>query len=873
MREKIVIAPGINGNELINSLAMHGINSINMRICNAGELARLAFMRAGIHIKDDFIDADEEAALIAKAIEGEGYFGSATYSDIQEITRAIRKMRFLVDADDEGKALENILSNGIFAEKNKALMNVYKKYMDIITAEKKIDAVALIRRAIADCNAISADFFVLKEYPLSPLEMKLVEKLSDRNCKCISICEIYATSDAKTKISSYKNCYGAPNEVESVLEQIYKEKKADQCTIAVTDAVTYGQLFYDYALVYDLPVTFGIGIPIINSNPARLLSLYYKWMTSGFFGTDAINDMLGNTAFDKSKLYDQFPEYDEDFRWSVFYETLGNLRFTNKEAENNKKLQDFKKAIEEEIAELDESEGKNYKTVYRRKLCIPFLEIMAKELSMPTEVFISKYSYVRKGMESNKDRLVMNLDIAAKNAIYEELKVIRESGIIQDTDSIILNILKSNVCVQRSEPGKIHVTSIDGAMTCIRKNLFIMGLSASKFPGSARENYLLLDADLKLFGEKAEYLTSDAGIMRKRSQLITLAKLATALGADIHLSYAGLNVSELKKDNASSMIFELFKEANGKNATSKDLENSIEKVKYYGPAVSLNRLVGDAYNQGKAVVGTEEIPDEEGTMAWNLEKEYSPTALDTFFGCPRKFWLSYILGIPEPEETDPFEVISAKANGTMAHALMEEAGGTDISEDDFMKLSEEYFDRYIAENPPLIAGSVDAVKEQFMDMMETAYGMDPHREVALQEEDIHCVHESGVKIHGFPDRVEKLDDGSYLIVDFKTGRKLSHNEDDIETCLQILIYAYLMEQKGYKVSGGEYRYLRLGETVTCKYDDEMKKLLCERLESFKEHMLNGDFPIPEINEENNPCQYCKYASICGKQIEEEGGEI
>ena len=48
MKEKIILAPGLNGNELMRSLALHGVNCIGMRICGAAELARLALMRSGI---------------------------------------------------------------------------------------------------------------------------------------------------------------------------------------------------------------------------------------------------------------------------------------------------------------------------------------------------------------------------------------------------------------------------------------------------------------------------------------------------------------------------------------------------------------------------------------------------------------------------------------------------------------------------------------------------------------------------------------------------------------------------------------------------------------------------------------------------------
>ena len=81
--------------------------------------------------------------------------------------------------------------------------------------------------------------------------------------------------------------------------------------------------------------------------------------------------------------------------------------------------------------------------------------------------------------------------------------------------------------------------------------------------------------------------------------------------------------------------------------------------------------------------------------------------------------------------------------------------------------------------------------------------LETHREVFMKEEDIECVHECGLRIHGFPDRVEKLEDGTYCVVDFKTGREVEHIENDPSTCFQALIYAYILEKtKGIKVSRG-----------------------------------------------------------------------
>lgn len=101
MKEKIILAPGLNGNELMRSLALHGINCIGMRICGAAELARLALMRSGIPVSGDFVSAREEAAIVADAVNGEPYFGKTSYSDIQEIAAAIRRMRSLTADEDD----------------------------------------------------------------------------------------------------------------------------------------------------------------------------------------------------------------------------------------------------------------------------------------------------------------------------------------------------------------------------------------------------------------------------------------------------------------------------------------------------------------------------------------------------------------------------------------------------------------------------------------------------------------------------------------------------------------------------------------------------------------------------------------------------
>ena len=219
--------------------------------------------------------------------------------------------------------------------------------------------------------------------------------------------------------------------------------------------------------------------------------------------------------------------------------------------------------------------------------CIPLLKIMAEVLSAPREQFIREYAVIRSDDTKIATKMLTTLDIAASNVIYDELVYISESGTDQTDSDTITNILKTSVMSQQSEPGYLHITGIDKAFSSVRKNLYIAGLSASKFPGSHKENYLLLDSDLDLFGEAASYLKSEDRIKRKTKNAVCLAELASALDSNMVISYSGMNTAELKRDNASSIIYLLFNKMSSTEATYEELERyediktvAIEKYEY-----------------------------------------------------------------------------------------------------------------------------------------------------------------------------------------------------------------------------------------------------------------------------------------------------
>lgn len=850
MRGTIIVAPGLNGSEMLRSMAMRDVNTFNVRIMGTTELSRYALMSAGVVIDEEYVSGNEECVLISEASNGIDYFSNMSYTDITYLSNAVRTMRMYCPDDEEMAGLEKALNAGIFMEKNAALLEVFKNYTDLCRDKSVIDRIGLIRKAICLAKPLDYDFVILKEYPLTPIERRLVEILSESKLKEGSLPELFDLKDCrKVHISKYRNCYGYANEIELVIEDAYKSEAIDQYVVAMTKPSEYVQLIFDYATRYKLPMTFGTGIPITNSNPAKLLYKYYHWVTDEFFSPMSLKAMINSPVFDKAKLYAEIPESIKN-KISSFEEDLFALRLCNDKAKNDSSIEDYSRAV----SELNDEKR-------RSKLeFIPVLKHFANELALPTEEFISKYARIRKSDESATDKLLMSLDMVACSKIYDELSAIKDINTTQSKEDIIKNVLSMNILRQNAIPGYLHVTGIEGALSCVRDNLYIIGLSAGLFPGLAHENYLLLDEDIKLFGEEANRITSEQIVLRKKDQLMDLVRLATKFGSNIVVSYSGINVSTLKYDNESSLIYDLYKDEHGTDASGEDMENIIEKVGYFDPSISVSREIGKAVNQDKIVTQSSEPKRNTTPVTWAVDRAYSPSALKMFADCKRKFMFKYVLEIPEPEEESLFETFSVFDRGKLAHSLMEQLANTTMTREEFVRLSEEYFDRFMLINPPLIKENIAVVKNQFLLMMNAAYQGDSHRNVIFMENRLSATHDSGVMLYGYPDRVELLEDGNVAIIDYKTGEEVRHISNDFYSCLQIIIYAYLMERANYSVEYGEFRYIRLGGLVRCVYNDSIKTQLAEFLSDFKDTLLSGEYRKNESAPEQ--CAKCCYKDIC-----------
>lgn len=120
-------------------------------------------------------------------------------------------------------------------------------------------------------------------------------------------------------------------------------------------------------------------------------------------------------------------------------------------------------------------------------------------------------------------------------------------------------------------------------------------------------------------------------------------------------------------------------------------------------------------------------------------------------------------------------------------------------------------------------------------------------------------------IAGIMDRVDKPDDETYEIIDYKTARRLP-SQEKVDQSLQLSIYQIGLERRWPDVKDKNIRltlhYLKHEEKLSTKRSaddlEKTKKHILETIHEIEEHKQKNDFsPIP-----SELCNWCGYRPIC-----------
>ncbi len=113
-------------------------------------------------------------------------------------------------------------------------------------------------------------------------------------------------------------------------------------------------------------------------------------------------------------------------------------------------------------------------------------------------------------------------------------------------------------------------------------------------------------------------------------------------------------------------------------------------------------------------------------------------------------------------------------------------------------------------------------------------------------------------LRGRVDRVDRHPDGSYELIDYKTGR--AKTEDELREDVQLSVYQMgARESWGLETSAQSYLYVLTGERVPVEHSDEELERVRATVAEIGDGILKQRFeptPSPEI------CRFCDYRIIC-----------
>ncbi|MDE0093133.1 MAG: PD-(D/E)XK nuclease family protein [Gammaproteobacteria bacterium] len=277
-----------------------------------------------------------------------------------------------------------------------------------------------------------------------------------------------------------------------------------------------------------------------------------------------------------------------------------------------------------------------------------------------------------------------------------------------------------------------------------------------------------------------------------------------------------------------------------------------------------------------------------GTKIPQTDTHFSTSILRNQSKCPFRAWGIHRIGIKDHQA--PYRFPDAIERGNILHALIQEFLEIANNQIGISKLTEEVIAEVISK---VLAERLDELPRQFVDQeqerlkkivnqwMEFECDRTPFE--VLEVEKSHEIGLGGVSMRYKIDRVDKLDDGSVLVIDLKTGNvnrgdwRLPRLGDT-----QMPLYATAVPDcKGLVYllfnRGKPNRFMGYGELETAikgidgvsnkfkKSWDEVKQAWKVELENLIKRYFAGDAHVDPVHP--NVCSYCHLMSFC-RQFED-----
>lgn len=275
----------------------------------------------------------------------------------------------------------------------------------------------------------------------------------------------------------------------------------------------------------------------------------------------------------------------------------------------------------------------------------------------------------------------------------------------------------------------------------------------------------------------------------------------------------------------------------------------------------------------------------------------SATQLQMLGTCPHRYLLHYVLRVRKPDDPEllPEQWLTPRERGSLMHRLYERSmkqvtdGVVNVTDEAFETAVMAILDQEITRARTLLPPPGEAVYEVERERLRedarafTALVRDDARPVLAVEQKfggagdepirIALPDGSSLELSGAIDRVDELEDGRLVIVDYKTGSRLrfggASGAFDGGRRLQHVLYAAAAERMfGRRVAGAEYHFpTRRSENHRARYTDVQMRDGLAVVVDLLDFVRHGWF-VPTNDAED--CRFCDYAAVCRSHVDAYG---
>ena len=728
--------------------------------------------------------------------------------------------------------------------------------------------------------------------------------------------------------------HGEFNEVKTIIRKIKSQNiPLDEVSIFYTVQEPYSQYLYQLSRQYSFNITFGNGISIKNTSPAKLLFALIDWIRDNYSIAKLYFLLTGGNFEFKNQRSN--PDMPTPQRVASLLRNSPIGRKRNRYIEGiDLNIKQLEREIEQVSEDRQERYRKKIKDFFWTKEFITqiFHELPQENFDntiSPKQIARGLINIVTDYSKIDEDN---NLDEEAIKKIKERLTILVEIDyplpkmLLNEALTLIADLIK-NERVNCSEPrgGFLHTASYKKGIWLNRPYNFIVGMDSAKFPDSTRDGSILLDA------EKKNTDRINPNKEKGKESRYKMLQLLSSLEGNIFLSYSRFNTRDNRELAPSSLMLQLYRlKAGDEHKDYSDFYSSFQDTsgfipgkpreiidsadwflysvrhnfldiaplfEYLYPALSkgfdaarqrereeLNRF------NGKVKVDPKRVDPR-----LNRGLVVSSSRLELIAFCPYLYFLKYILKIKSPKEMieDPVVWLDPSEKGIIFHQIFEKfykkfkeisPAGTfvppsykshwHILEEITLSQLKQKRKRLVPPNNLLYQRESKEIldscrfflhceeekyKGEIPTYLELAFGTRDSQNDELGKK-IKAVELSlpggkSISFQGKIDRIDKLDEDTYRVIDYKTGTPYGFSQSkyfqsgkQIQHALYALSLKKILAKAGISVfpkiqKAGYYFPTLSGQGRQYFYGEERRIQVLEIIDLLLDIVAQGNFAM------------------------------